>query len=123
MLEVYSVNTGVTATTPIPFENVHIKKGCTATPSGTSSIQLNKCGVYMVTCDASAETATTIQLYRDGVAQPQAQGIGTTPCFITLVQVTENNCNCPCSSPTTLQVMNTVDTVFTNVNLCVTKIV
>lgn len=65
----------------------------------------------------------TIQLYKDGIAQEQAQSTGTNPSFVTLVQVTENNSCCPCASGTKLQLMNTTETVLANVNVSVTKIV
>lgn len=125
MLEAYSLNQTVGSLEPIPFTNVTIKKGCTAELSGTSTIQLNKCGVYMIAVDASSATSTTIELYKNGVAQEQAQGTGTHIAFTILVQVTENNTCCPCSSPTTVQVLNATDTdaTFTNANITVTKIV
>ncbi len=123
MLEVYSTNIDVTADTAIPLNNVSFKKGCTATLSGTSTIALNKCGVYMVSCDSSASTETTIQLYKNGVALPQAQGTGTNPSFVTLISVDENNTCCPCSAPVNLQVMNTTAATFDNVNVVVTKII
>ena len=125
MLEVYSINATVGSLEPIPFSNVSLKKGCTAELSGTSTIQLNKCGVYMIECDCSSATATTIQLYKNGVAQDQAQSTGTTPNFTTLVQVSENNSCCPCSAPTTVQILNATETeaTFTNANVVVTKIV
>ena len=124
MLEVYSLNVDAGADSAIPLNNVTIQKGCTAVLSSPSTIQLNKCGVYMVSCDASAATSVTVQLYKDGVAQPQAQGTGATPAFTTLVQVPTNNCDCACASPTLLQIFNTGDgTVYTNINVCVTKVV
>ena len=125
MLEAYSLNVTVGANTPISFRNVTLKKGCTADLNGTNTIELNKCGVYMVAVDASLTTATTIQLYKDGVAQPQAQSNGTCPSFATLVQVPNNNSNCPCSSPTTIEVYNADDAqaVFDNINIVITKIV
>ena len=122
MLECYSVNTDVGANSFVPFNSTSIQKGCTATKSGTDTIELNKCGVYMVSVNASLETASTIQLYKDGVAQPQAQGTGATPSFVTLVQVPKNNCGCPCSSPTTIQLMNTTATTFTDANITITKV-
>ena len=122
MLEKYSTNIDVEATTPIPFNNTTIQKGCTAVSSAPATVQLNKCGVYMVSCDASAGTSTNIQLYKDGVAQPQAQSTGTALSFNTLVQVpTNNSCKC-CDSPVTLQVVNETATSFDNANICVTKI-
>ena len=125
MLEIYSLNQTVGSLDPIPFTNVAVKKGCTAELSGTSTIQFNKCGVYMVACDASAAATTTIQLYKNGVAQDQAQATGGSPSFVTLVQVTENNTCCPCSTPTTIQILNADDAeaTFTNINVTVTKIV
>ena len=123
MLEVYSTDLEITADTYVPFQNVALKKGCTAELSGTNTITLNKCGVYMVSVDASSSVATTLELYKDGIAQPQAQGTGTTPSFVTLVQVSENNSCCPCASGTTLQLMNTTEAVLANVNVVITKVV
>ena len=124
MLEAYSLNVTVPADTAIPFNNETIQKGCTAKLNGVSTIELNKCGVYMVECDASAAAASTIQLYKDGVALPQAQSTGTSPSFVTLVQVSENNTKCCCSAPTNLQVKNagTASATFTDVNIVVTKV-
>ena len=124
MLEAYSLDVTVPADTAIPFNNVTIQKGCTAIHSAPNTIQLNKKGVYMISCDGSSATATTIQLYKDGVAQSQAQGTGTTPGFVTLVQVDKDNSNCCCSSPTLLQILNagTAEATFTNINVCVTKV-
>ena len=124
MLEAYSLNVTVPAETAIPLNNVTIEKGCTAVHSAPNTIQLNKCGVYMVSCDASSTTTPTVQLYKNGVAQPQAQSTGGTPCFITLVQVEQNNTNCCCSSPTLLQLFNagTAEATFTDINVVVTKV-
>jgi len=123
MLEAYSTNIDVAVNTAIPFQNVSLQKGCTAELSGTGTIKLNKCGVYMVECDASTSVSTTIQLYKDGVAVPQAQSTGTALSFVTLVQVLENNSCCPCTSPVSLQIMNETAATFTDVNVCVTKLV
>ena len=123
MLEVYSTNLEVGADTAVTFNNTTVKKGCTAELSSPSAIALNKCGVYMVSVDASTEAATTIELSKDGVMQPQAQATGTNPCFTTLVQVPNSNSCCCCSSPTLLQVINTgAAATFTNVNIVVTKV-
>ena len=124
MLEVYSLNVTVPADSSVPLNNVTLKKGCTATLSGTSTISLNKCGVYMVSVDSSSAAAATIQLYVNGVAQADAQSTGTTPNFTKLVQVDESNSNCPCSSPTNIQIMNIgAAATFTDFNVVVTKIV
>ena len=122
MLEAYSTNITVTADSNIPFNSTSLIKGCTATKTGADTINLNKCGVYMVSCDVSAAASTTIQLVKDGVAQPQAQSTGTSPSFTTLVQVDHNNSCCACSSPTTLQVSNTTATTLTDANITITKV-
>ena len=107
MLEAYSLNQEVGANAAIPFNSVSIQKGCTARLNGVSTIELNKAGVYMVAFDGTAGASTLVQLYKDGVAQPQAQSTGTSPSFVTLVQVSENNSNCPCAAPTNIQIRNT----------------
>lgn len=123
MLEAYSTNIDVATTTPVPFETTTIQKGQTAVLMSPSSIALNKCGVYMVSVNASSEAESTIELTKDGIVQPQAQSSGTNPCFTTLVQVPNSNTNCCCSSPTLLQLINTgAAAVFTNVNIVVTKV-
>ena len=122
MLEAYSTNITVGANSNIPFNSTSLIKGCTVTKPSADTINLNKCGVYMVECDISAAASTTIQLYRNGVAQPQAQGTGLTPNFTTLVQVSEDNTCCACTSPTVLQVRNTVAGTLTDANITVTKI-
>ena len=52
MLEAYSENIELDANSFIPFNNVVVKKGCSAEFSGPSTIQLNKAGVYVIECDA-----------------------------------------------------------------------
>ena len=123
MLEAYSLNVDVAANTAIPFKNVTLDKGCSAKLSGDSTIQLNECGVYEVSVDVSSEAAVTIQLFKNGVAQPQAQSTGASAAFKTLVQVPHNNNCCPCSSPTIIQVLNTgtAQATLTNANITVLK--
>ena len=123
MLEAYSTNIAVGAVAPIPFNSTSLTKGCTATHPSADTFELNKCGVYMVAVDCSSATSTTIQLVKDGVAQPQAQSTGSSPSFTTLVQVDKDNTCCPCSSPTTLQVRNTTAVTFTDCNIVITKVV
>lgn len=124
MLQAYSLNVTVPANTSVPFNNVTLEKGCTANLQSVNTIQLNKCGVYYVNVDASSATASTIQLFKDGVALPQAQSTGTASNFTCLVQVDKNNSCCACSSPVTLQVKNptTASETFTDVNVVVTKL-
>lgn len=125
MIEAYSVNVTVPADSAIPFNSVTLQKGCTVTHPSADTFNLNKCGVYMVSVDASAAASTTIQLYKDGVAQPQAQSTGTTTSFVTLVQCDKNNSCCPCASPTSIQIVNTGDAAatLTNANIAITKVV
>lgn len=122
MLEVYGTNIPLLANTPINFNNTSVKKGCTAELESPSTIQLNKCGVYMVEFDSSLEVSNTIQLYKDGVAQPQAQSTGSSPSFTTLVQVDHNNTNCCCSSPVELTFVAEAAGTATNANVVITKI-
>ena len=122
MIEAYSLNQTVAANAAIPFNNVSVKKGCTAELNGVSTIELNKAGVYMITFDGTAAASTLVQLYKDSVAQPQAQSTGTSVSFSTLVQVPESNTCCCNTSPTTLRVVNGTATSFVNANICVTKI-
>lgn len=137
MIETYSQNVTVPINTAIPFNSTSILKGCTATKSAPDTIQLNKCGVYMVSFDATAAASgttignITVQLAKDGVLQPQAlsttASTATTDVesisFVTLVQVSENNsCRC-CDSPTLITFRNTgVEATFTQANVVVTKI-
>lgn len=122
MLQAYSENVAVAANAPVPFNNQVIRKGATVVMAGPGTIELNRMGVYMVSVDGVAGTETTIQLYRDGVAMPQAQSTGTVVGFETLVQANANNNQCCCSSPVKLQVMNTTAATFDNVNIVVTKL-
>lgn len=124
MLEAYSLNVAVDADIAVPFNSVTIEKGCTAVLTSPSTIALNKCGVYMISVDASSALSTTIQLFKDGVAQAQAQATGLTPSFETLVQVDRNNCGCPCASPVIVTIKNTgeASATFDNINVVVTKV-
>lgn len=124
MLQVYSLNVTAAANSPFQLNNVTIKKGCSAELNGVGTIELNKCGVYMVAVNGSAAAASTIQLTKNGVLQPQAQSTGTSPAFVTLVQVPTNNSCCCSSSPTVIQVVNPTDAseTLTSLNVCVTKI-
>lgn len=122
MIEAYSINKTVTANSPVAFDNVTIQKGCTVTQSGDANFNLNKCGVYSVCVNATAAAETTLQLYKDGLALPQAQSTGTSLAFSTLVQVNHNNCGCCCSSPVNLQVMNTTAGTLDNINITISKL-
>lgn len=134
MLESYSLNVDVAENTAIPFSNITIKKGCTASLSAPSTIQLNKCGVYAIHFDASITSAdagtVASTLYKAGVEQPQGQASASLTAdgianiaFDTLVQVRDSNsCRC-CDSPTIIQIVNTgIAATYNNANVVVTKI-
>jgi uncharacterized protein YfaQ (DUF2300 family) len=118
-LETYSQNISVQQNVAIPFNNTSLDKGCSIEKSAANTINLNRCGVYEVNFDATLSTAGTsgnvqVQMAKNDVIQPQANAAATSTAtgtivslsFSTLVQVTENNSNCCCSSPTTLRFMN-----------------
>ena len=136
MLQAYSDNLSVAAEQAFSFNNVVIDKGCAESLSAPSTIQLNQRGIYLVEMDGYATPDATsdvmVQLYVNGVAQPQAKSTFTgtaitataTFGFKTFVRVTENNCPCNClTSPTVLQVMN-ADTSLSDahINIVITKI-
>ena len=135
MLQAYSSNLSVAANAAFPFNNSVVDKGCAENLSAPASIQLNQRGVYLVEVDgfgtADAATLVSVQLYSNGVALPQAVSSFTgvsaatdTFGFKALIQVSDNNCCCNCtSSPTVLQVRNG-DTALTDahINIVVTKI-
>ena len=136
MIQVYSSNLSVDASTVFPFNNVVLDKGCCDALSAPATIQLNKQGVYLVEMDgfATPEAATevSVQLIVNGVAQPQAISSfvpasitdARTFGFKTFVRVAENNCKCNClSTPTTLQFMNGA-TALSNahINVVITRI-
>ena len=136
MLQVYSSDLTVGANTVFPFNNVVLDKGCAEALSAPATIQLNKQGVYLVEMDGfatpDAVTEVTVQLYVNGIPQPQAissfvpAAVTDTRTFgfKTFVRALENNCNCNClTSPTTIQFMNG-DTALSDahINVVVTKI-
>jgi len=59
MLEAYSLNVAVSANSNVPFNSTSLQKGCTVTRTAPDTFVLNKCGVYMVSVDASAAASTT----------------------------------------------------------------
>ena len=134
MIQVYSTNIAVDEDSFIPLQNVKTQKGCSASMSGVSTINLNKCGVYKITVDGSATPTTaglmSIDLYKNGVALPEAQSSVTgtadavsTMGFTTYVQVSSSN-SCKCfDSPVSIQIFNSgVDATFLNVNVTVDKV-
>ena len=135
MIESYSQNVTVLADSAIPFNSTSIQKGCTSIKSGTTTFELNKCGVYMVSFDVSVIATEigeiSIQLRKDGVLQPQAitevTAADTTSIhplsFVTLVQVKDNNsCKC-CDGGVTIEIVNTgVGITASQANVVITKI-
>lgn len=135
MLELYSINVDVEENGSIPFNNSDLSKGNTAVQTAPATIQLNKSGVYMVSVSATVEPdaagEVSIQLAKNGVLElgsfstAAAAATSSTPLgFTSLVQVREsyNPCNC-CTSPTTLQLINTGQAgTFPIVRLVITKI-
>lgn len=135
MLQAYSSNLTVAENAAFPFNNITVDKGCAETLSAPASIQLNQRGVYLVEVDGfatpDAATLVSVQLFINGVAQPQAissfTGVAATADtfnFKTLVQVTDNNCPCNCAaSPTVLQVRNGITGLTdAHINIVVTKL-
>lgn len=135
MLQAYSSGLAVAANAVFPLNNAVIEKGCSVTLSAPGTIELNQRGVYLVECDGfatpGAATEVSVQMYQNNVALPQAissfTGVAETADtfgFKTLVQVTENNCNCRCyTAPTTLQLRNGETAVTdAHINVCVTKL-
>lgn len=136
MLQVYSSNLAVDANTVFPFNNVVLDKGCGENLSAPATIQLNQRGIYLVEMDGfatpDAATEVSVQLYVNGVAQPQAISSfvpasvtdARTFGFKTYVRVLENNCQCNClTSPTTLQFMNgTTALSDAHINVVISKL-
>ena len=134
MLQIYSTNLDVAANAAYPLNTVSLDKGMAIVPSGAASVQLNRCRLYKVTCDAFVNPAAagevSIQLYKNGIPQPEAISTITgvvdtidTLGFTTLVQVSENNTRCCCTAPTILQFVNG-DTAVTgaHINITVVKV-
>lgn len=123
MIQAYSQNITVNAMQTIPFNSVSLQKGCTATQNGATTFDLNKCGVYEVSCGVSAAATETIQLYKDGVPVAEARRTGNSPNFVTLVQVDHDNCPCnACESPVTLQVMSVTAATLADASIVITKL-
>ena len=127
MLQVYSNGLTFVDGAAIPLNNIVIQKGCTVILGAPATIELNKAGVYMVSCDVAASAGTgTVQMYKNGVAQPFAKAIidADSGSFTSLVQVPNNNCKCNClTSPTTLQfIADSTAAITGDINVVVTKI-
>ena len=116
MIEAYSQNIDVNANSNVPFEIVKVNKGYFEDIQNTS-ITFNKCGVYRVavngTVSATEAGNVGIELVKNGVLQEDTLTQVTVAennlypiSFSTFVQVSSNNTNCACSSPTSINVRN-----------------
>ena len=122
MIQAYSQDITVTAMQLIPFNIVSIRKGCTATQASPTNFELNKSGVYEVSCGVSASVAETIQLYKDGAPVPDARRTGTSPGFVALVPVElSSSCGC-CAVPAVLQVMAEDAATLADASIVITKL-
>lgn len=136
MIEVYSKNVEVAANGTIPLTTVALLKGTSTQLLGTSTIQLNKCGIYQVTVTGSvigsAAGDVIVQLEQNGI--PQLEAISTVTAadatslhpigFSTLIQVpNNNNVNCPCSATTTISLRNAgIEATYSSIDVVVTRI-
>ena len=119
----------------LPFTNINILNGCSINyVAGSSSIQLKKPGVYLISVDATAaESGTagtvTMQLQKNGVNVEGAKSSSNSAAvtdfngmsFSTVVKVLPS-----CASidnTTTLTVLNTgVGAIYSNTNITVVKL-
>ena len=134
MLEAYSLNVPVLEGADIPLNQVRTIKGPTAILQGSSSIVLNKCGVYKITATANVtpdEAGTvSIQLKQNGNLIDNAIAQATAAVdtvynlkFETLVTVSSNNTACPCTIPTVLAIANGDAATINLLDVIVDKIV
>lgn len=133
MLEVYSKNITVAGGTQIPLNDVAIIKGKTTEIQGAATIAINKCGVYKISVNAnvtpSAAGTASIQMEKNGALVDNAISQCTAEAdteyalaFTTIVQVPNNNTNCPCTAPTTIAFVNGL-AGSVDINVVVDKIV
>lgn len=140
MLQAYTNNstgTTVDANTAINFTNVVVETGCTATMTpGSTTVNLNKPGYYMVQFNAYGASSTAeasaveITMYNNGTEVPYASSSDTSTSttdiadigFSTIVRVLPS---CPSiDNDIALTFVNTgtAATVFYNTNVVVTKL-
>lgn len=120
-----TTNTSLVANQLIPLTQ-KIRKGCTATLN-SNTISLNAKGTFMITVNADFTVTeagnTTLQLFNNGVAIPDAKSTVTataggtvTQSFTTLITV-----NCPALMPN-LTLTESVAGTLVNASVVVTKI-
>lgn len=128
MLRTYSKNITATANTAIPFNVDKINIGSSIKHPTSTNINVDRPGYYMVTLDVSfTGTAglTSIQLYADGVAIPDAI-ITTTivadsysDCsFTTIIKANRGNL----TENVTLTIVPTADLTVSNIALGVNRV-
>lgn len=133
MIQAYSNNISVASEAAVPFNEVSVKKGCSESMQGASTILFEKCGVYKIDVNASLvatdEGDITLQLQKDNTLLPQAKITETAAdtagthalAFTTYVTVPKSNSNCPCVIPTTINLINSGVAVTGDVNIVVDK--
>lgn len=135
MIETYSNNITVASNAAVPLNTV-FKKGSTVEKSGDATIQLNKCGLYEVSVNATGIAQTggliTLQLVVNGIAVPNAFSSVTASdttsthslAFTTKVQVPYTTNECACTPSFILTLMNAGESVtYSLVDIVVTKLV
>lgn len=136
MVETYSNNIVVAANSSVPFNNISILKGCTASKNSPGTIELNKCGVYKITFSVSAVAnevgSIVFEMLQNGIIKPQTvvseTSANTTSIhsmsFTTFVQVPGNNSKCDsCTSPVTIDILNAgVGVTLNTVDLVIDKV-
>lgn len=129
MLRTYSKSITATANTAIPFNTDKINIGTAVKHPNATNINVNRPGFYMVTLDVSFTSSTaglsSIQLYADGVAIPDAIITETivadsynNSSFTTIIQANRGNF----AENVTLTVMPTTNITISNIALGVNKI-
>ena len=135
MIEAYSNNIAVSENSLVPFNTV-FQKGSTVEKSGDSALKFNKCGIYILSLNATGVASTggniTLQLMVNGVLQSNALASVTATdtssthnlTFSTKIQVPSNASNCACSPEFVVSVVNNgVTATYSLVDVLVTKLV
>lgn len=129
-LEAYNVSSQELEVNANVVFDSYVKTGCSIKPLGATSIQLKQ-GLYQVIVNASAGgTGTvTLQLYRNGVAIPNAIGSGISAGATNLVPISLGNIidvrkSCECVDNTTILTIKNVGVASTvaDINVDVVKL-
>lgn len=130
MLSTYSKNISATANTAIPFNVNKILTNTSVSHSpGSSNIVINTAGYYFITLDTSMTIGTTgvtsIQLYADGTAIPDAMiidnltaGEYSNSSFSTIIKATPGMIG----QSVNLTVIPTADLTISNIALSVNRL-